>query len=43
MHSLSDLPEDGKIILKFKVEPLEDLEAVIKCHMLAPTHWKVVN
>lgn len=35
--------KDGKIILKFKVEPLADSEAVIKCHMLAPTHWKVVN
>lgn len=43
MQSLSDLLEDGKVSLKFKVEPLADLEAVIKCHMLAPAHWKVVN
>lgn len=35
--------EDEEIILRFKVERLMDLKAVIKCHMLALTHWKVVN
>ena len=43
MQSLSDLLEDGKIILKFKVEQLADLEAVIKCHMLEATQTKLVN
>lgn len=35
--------EDKEIILRFKVERLMDLKAVIKCHMLALRHWKVVN
>lgn len=37
-QSLSDVLQDEEMILKFKAERLMDLEAVIKCHMLALTH-----
>lgn len=43
IQTVSDLLEDEEIILKFKAEKRTDLEAVIKCHMLLLTHWKVVN
>lgn len=36
--SPSEALDEEEIILKFGVERLTDLEAVIKCHMLALTH-----